>query len=71
MNILSLFKLIKPKDIQKIYDYVFKKNDLDKKVEELTAMNEELSVKIEDVVMTCQAIDSKVNEILKIKNKFK
>lgn len=73
MNPIKLFititKLIKRVD--EVYNYIFKKNNLDEQNEMFLERFEKMDEKIQVVALNCKAIDSKVDSIFKMKKKFK
>ena len=73
MNPIKLFititKLIKRVD--EVYNYIFKKNNLDEQNEMFLERFEKMDEKIQVVALNCKAIDSKVDSIFKMKKKVK
>ena len=73
MNPIKLFititKLIKRVD--EVYNYIFKKNNLDEQNEMFLERFEKMDEKMQVVALNCKAIDSKVDSIFKMKKKFK
>lgn len=54
---LALLKLIKPKDLIKMYDYVFKKNELDNAMDQVVSKIDKLEhqiKKLEDNIIKLQ-----------------
>ena len=66
----NIFKQLMP-ELKPLQKYVYEKNDLDEKVDVLISDKEKMEKQIEALTMTCKAMDTKIDEVFKLKKKFK
>lgn len=78
MIISNLLKKILPlilkqlmPELRPLQKYVYEKNELDQKMEEVEKKVEDLEKGVKNLLMTCKAIDSKIDATFKMKKKFK